>query len=183
MSTAYDAQPSLSLGPNYRRVWAAAAASNLADGIFWVALPLIAVTLTTEPALVAGVAVAARLPWLFFVLFAGAIADRVDRRATMRNVQLLRVAVVAGLLLLALTDSLALPVLYAAALALGIGETFYDTAGMSIMPSLVPRELLSRANSRLYAVEMAANELVGPPLGGLLVAAAIPAAVAGSAGG
>ena len=183
MSTAYDAQPSLSLGPNYRRVWAAAAASNLADGIFWVALPLIAVTLTTEPALVAGVAVAARLPWLFFVLFAGAIADRVDRRATMRNVQLLRVAVVAGLLLLALTDSLALPVLYAAALALGIGETFYDTAGMSIMPSLVPRELLSRANSRLSAVEMAANELVGPPLGGLLVAAAIPAALAGSAVG
>ncbi len=49
------------------------------------------------------------------------------------------------------------------------------------MPALVPRELLSRANSRLYAVEMAANELVGPPLGGLLVAAAIPVALAGSA--
>ncbi len=181
MSTAYDDRPSLSLGPNYRKVWASAAASNLADGIFWVALPLIAVTLTTEPALVAGVSVAARLPWLFFVLFAGAIADRVDRRATMRNVQLLRVAVLSGMLLMALTDTLSLPVLYVAALGLGIGETFYDTASMSIMPNLVPRALLSRANSRLYAAEMAANELIGPPLGGLLVAAAIPAALAGSA--
>ena len=78
-----------SLGPDYRKVWTATAASNLADGIFWIALPLIAVTLTTEPALVAGVAIAARLPWLFFVLFAGVIADRVDRRTTMRDVQLL----------------------------------------------------------------------------------------------
>lgn len=180
MSTAHDGEVSLSLGPNYRKVWASAAASNLADGIFWIALPLIAVTLTTEPALVAGVAIAARLPWLFFVLFAGAIADRVDRRVTMRNVQLLRVAVVTVLVLLATTDSLSLPLLYLAALGLGIGETFYDTAGMSIMPSIVPRPLLSRANSRLYAVEMATNELLGPPLGGLLLAVAIPVALAGS---
>jgi len=180
VSTAHDGEVSLSLGPNYRKVWASAAASNLADGIFWIALPLIAVTLTTEPALVAGVAIAARLPWLFFVLFAGAIADRVDRRVTMRNVQLLRVAVVTVLVLLATTDSLSLPLLYLAALGLGIGETFYDTAGMSIMPSIVPRPLLSRANSRLYAVEMATNELLGPPLGGLLLAVAIPVALAGS---
>ena len=180
VSTAYDEPTALSLGPNYRKVWSAAAASNLADGIFWIALPLIAVTLTSEPVLVAGVAVAARLPWLFFVLFAGAIADRVDRRTTMRNVQLLRVALVGLMAVMALTDALSLPVLYVAALALGIGETFFDTAGMSIMPSIVPRALLSRANSRLYAVEMAANELIGPPLGGLLVAASIPLALAGS---
>ena len=180
VSTAYDEPTALSLGPNYRKVWSAAAASNLADGIFWIALPLIAVTLTSEPVLVAGVAVAARLPWLFFVLFAGAIADRVDRRTTMRNVQLLRVALVGLMAVMALTDTLSLPALYVAALALGIGETFFDTAGMSIMPSIVPRALLSRANSRLYAVEMAANELIGPPLGGLLVAASIPLALAGS---
>lgn len=180
MSTAYDGQPSLSLGPNYRKVWASAVASNLADGIFWVSLPLIAITLTTEPALVAGVAIAAELPWLFFVLFAGAIADRVDRRAAMRNVQLARVAVVALLLLLAAAGSLELWMLYAAALGLGIAETFFDTAGMSIMPNLVPRQLLDRANSRLYAAELTANELVGPPLGGLLVALSVPVALAGS---
>jgi predicted MFS family arabinose efflux permease len=51
---------------------------------------------------------------------------------------------------------------------------------MSIMPNLVPRQLLDRANSRLYAVELTANELIGPPLGGLLVALAIPVALAGS---
>ncbi len=181
MTTAYDEPGSLSLGPNYRKVWASAAASNLADGVLWVALPLIAVTLTSSPALVAGVAIAADLPWLVFVLFAGAIADRVDRRLTMRNVQLLRLGVVALMALMALTGTLSLPALFVAAFVLGIGETFYDTAGMSIMPSLVPRSLLGRANSRLYAVELAMNELLGPPLGGLLVALSIPLALAGSA--
>jgi MFS family permease len=100
VTTAYDSPRSLSLGPNYRKLWSSSAASNLADGIFVVALPLIAIQLTTSPALVAGVSIAGRLPWLVFVLFAGALADRLDRRATMRNVQLMRVvglmAVLAG---------------------------------------------------------------------------------------
>ncbi len=180
MTTVKGAEKRLSLGPNYRKVWASAGASNLADGIFMVALPLIAIQLTTSPALVAGVAIAGRLPWLFFVLIAGALADRLDRRITMRNVEMLRVVVLGSLLVLAVIDGLSLPVLYVAAFVLGMGETLFDTAAQSIMPNLVPRELLSRANGRLYAVEMAMNQFVGPPLGGLLVALSVPLALAGS---
>jgi MFS family permease len=109
------------LGVNYRKLWASSAAANLADGIFQVALPLMAVSLTTSPALIAGVAIAGRLPWLVFVLIAGALADRLDRRITMRNVQLLRVAVVGLMVGLALAGQLSLPVLYVAAFVLGGG--------------------------------------------------------------
>jgi MFS family permease len=181
VSTAYDVARTPSLGPNYRKLWSAAAVSNLADGVFVVALPLIAVSLTTSPALVAGVSIAGRLPWLVFVLVAGALADRLDRRATMRNVQLLRVLVVGLMVVLALADGLSLPVLYVAAFVLGIGETLFDTAAQSIMPNIVPRELLSRANGRLYAVELTMNAFVGPPLGGFLVAISVPLALGGSA--
>jgi MFS family permease len=170
-----------SLGPNYRKLWSSSAVSNLADGVFVVALPLIAVQLTDSPMLVAGVSLAGRLPWLVFVLFAGALADRLDRRVTMRNVQLMRVAVVGLMAAMALTDMLALPVLYLAAFVLGVGETLFDTAAQSIMPSIVSREQLSRANGRLYAVELTMNAFVGPPLGGFLVAASIPIALGGSA--
>lgn len=173
-------RPPTTLGPNYRRLWSSSAASNLADGIFFVTLPLIAVGLTTSPVLIAGVAVAARLPWLVFVLVAGALADRLDRRVTMRNVQLMRVAVVGLLVILAASGQLSLPLIYVAAFVLGIGETLFDTAAQSLMPSLVPRELLNRANSRLYAVELIMNTLIGPPLGGLLVAISVPIALAGS---
>jgi MFS family permease len=168
------------LGANYRKLWTSSAAANLADGIFQVALPLMAVTLTTSPGLVAGVSIAGRLPWLVFVLFAGALADRLDRRITMRNVQVMRVAVLGGLALLALAGGLSLPALYLAAFVLGVGETLFDTAAQSIMPNIVAREQLSVANGRLYAIEVVMNQFIGPPLGGFLVAISVPLALTGS---
>jgi MFS family permease len=170
-----------SLGPNYRRLWVASGFSNLADGIFVVVLPILAARITDSPALVAGVVFVGRLPWLVFVLFAGAIADRLDRRRTMLLVSLLRIGIIAALAALALVDGLALPALYIASFALGVGETLYDTAAQSVLPAIVPRELLSRANGRLYAVELTMNQFVGPPLGGFLVVASVPLALASSA--
>jgi MFS family permease len=169
------------LGPNYTRLWFASAASNLADGVFSIALPLLAIRLTDSPVLVAGIGVAGRLPWLVFVLVAGALADRLDRRATMRNVQLFRVVVAGALAVMAVTGTLTLPVLYAAAFALGVAETLFDTAAQSILPSIVDRDRLPRANGRLYAVELAANSFVGPPLGGVLMALSVGLALGGSA--
>jgi MFS family permease len=169
------------LGPNYRRLWGASAASNLADGVFWIALPLFAVQLTDSPTLVAGVAVAARLPWLLFALPAGALADRLDRRRAMAWVAGLRTVIAAGLAIGIAAEVVSLPVLYVAAFVLGVGETLFDTAAQSIMPSLVDRDQLSRANSRLYAVELVMNQFAGPILGGLLAAVAISLALGSSA--
>jgi MFS family permease len=169
------------LGPNYTRLWASSAASNLADGIFFIALPLLAVRLTDSPVLVAGIGIAGRLPWLVFVLVAGALADRLDRRATMRNVQVFRAGAVGAMAVMAVTGTLTLPVLYVAAFVLGVVETLFDTAAQSILPSLVDRDQLAKANGRLYAVELVANAFVGPPLGGLLMAVSVGLALGGSA--
>ena len=165
---------------NYWRILGASAASNLADGVFFIVLPLLAVRLTDSPLVIAGLAIAGRLPWLFFVLVAGALADRLDRRTTMRNVQLFRVAVLAGLAGLAVVDGLSLPILYAVALGLGIAETLFDTAAQSILPSIVQKDQLAAANGRLYGVELVMNQFVGPPLGGLVIGLSVPLALAGS---
>ena len=72
--------------------------------------------------------------------------------------------------------------LYLVAFALGVGETFYDTAAQSIVPSLVPdHRRLERANSRLYAVELTANQFVGPALGGLIAGIALTGGLSASA--
>ena len=169
------------LGSNYWRVWGASAASNLADGVFWIAFPLLAIRLTDSPVLIAGVTIAGRLPWLFFVLIAGALADRLDRRRTMFLVAVLR-TVVAGVVAVGVfANVVSLPMLYAIALGLGIAETLFDTAAQSLMPNVVASDKLSTANGRLYAVELTMNQFVGPPLGGLLAAVAIGLAFAGSA--
>lgn len=168
------------LGTNYWRLWTSSAASNLADGVFQVAFPLLAIQLTDSPLLVAGVIAVGRLPFLFFVLVAGALADRLDRRRTMVAVGALR-AVVAGVLALGVVSGwISLPILYAAALVLGIGETLFDTAAQSIMPNVVDRTRLSLANGRLYAVELVMNQFVGPPLGGLLAGYGLALAFGGS---
>jgi MFS family permease len=166
----------MTLGRNFSRTLAASGFANLADGVFQVALPLLAVQLTRSPVLIAGVTVAARIPWLAAPV-AGALADRLDRRQTMVRVNLVRTGLLGGLALAVAADQASLVVLYAVALLLGIAETLFDTSAQSLLPAIVARDDLTRANSRLFAVELVANTFVGPPLGGLLAAAGLALAV------
>ncbi len=160
------------LGAPFRRLWAASTVSNLADGVLKVALPLVAVRYTDSPALVAGLTFALTLPWLLFALPAGALADRLDRRHAMIGANVARALLVVALAAVALVpDAGSVAVLYVVAFGVGVTETLYDTSAQSILPQVVPRTALPRANGRLYAAELTANQFVGPPLGGLLVAA------------
>jgi MFS family permease len=160
------------LGANFHKALVASGFANLADGVLWVALPLLAVQLTRSPVLIAGVTVAARLPWLLAPV-AGALADRLDRRQSMVRVNLVRTVLLGGLALAVVADLATLPLLYAVAVLLGFAETLFDTSAQSLLPAVVSRDDLTRANSRLFAVELVANEFVGPPLGGLLAAAGL----------
>ncbi|GAA1900539.1 MFS transporter [Streptomyces sodiiphilus] len=164
------------LGGAYWRLWISSALSNLADGVFKIALPLIAIGFTRSPVLVAGVTFALTVPWLLFALPAGALADRLDRRKVMLAANTVRAVLLAALAATVALDLASIWALYAVAFCVGVAETLYDTTAQSILPRLVSRDQLSRANGRLYAAELTANQFVGPPLGGLLVAAGAVAA-------
>jgi MFS family permease len=116
--------------------------------------------------------VAQRLPWLLFSLLSGALVDRLDRRRVMVTVDAARAAAIGLLGVAVLLDLASLPLLYAVFFALGTAETLFDSAAVSIVPAIVPREQLARANGRLLGAQMVANDLVAPPLGGLLYATA-----------
>lgn len=161
------------LGARYAKLWTSASLSNLADGVMKVALPLVAVRYTDSPALIAGLTFAFTLPWLLFALTAGALADRLDRRRLMLIANAARALLLAFLTVATLTGIGSIWMLYAAALCIGVAETVYDTSAQSILPQLVPRDRLSRANGRLYAAELTANQFIGPPLGGFLVATGV----------
>jgi MFS family permease len=154
-------------------MWTAASLSSLADGILKVALPLVAVGFTRSPTLIAGLAFAFTLPWLLFALPVGALADRLDRRRLMLGANLVRAALLAALMLTVLLDAGSIWALYAIALCIGTAETVYDTSAQSIVPQVVRRDQLPRANGRLYAAELTTNEFAGPPLAGFLAAAGI----------
>ena len=172
-----------SLGRAYRGLLASSGLSNLADGILQISLPLMTLQLTGSPSAVAGISVAMGLPWLLFVLHAGAIADRLDRRRVMIAVQLGRVGVAGALAVIVSTGNEAVWMLYVAAFAFGTMETLFDTSAQSIIPTIVGTTHLTRANGRLVAVETITNEFVGPPLGGVLLGAGVALSLGTTAGG
>lgn len=154
---------------NFWKVWSANGLSNLGDGIYQVTIPLLAALLTRSPSLIAALGVMSSLPWLVFALQAGSIVDRTDRRKVMLWVNSGRLVILLGLTTAVMTGNATLPMLYAAVLLLGIGETFVDTALTSIVPSVVSKERLTWANARLTAAQTLTNTFVGPPLAGYLV--------------
>ena len=155
------------------RLWLATGASNLADGIVWLMIPVLAVRLGAGPAELALVTIAERGPMLVLGLVAGGLADRHDRRRTMLAVQVLRVVAALVLLGVAYAGTLSIPALILAALLLGTGEVFFDTNAQALVANLVSPGQLVRANGRLDAVTTLANTFVGPPLGGLLLAVSV----------
>lgn len=173
MTTGRDGSSSPRLGAEFWRLWASSGLSNLADGILKVVLPLVAVSWTRNPALVAGVSVAFTLPWLLCALPAGVLVDRVDRRWAMATANAVRAAVVGGLALIGVFGGQPILLLYVAAFLIGTAETVYDTSAQSFLPQLLPRTLLSRANSRLFTVELVTNQFAGPPLAGLLATSGV----------
>ncbi|MDT5028002.1 MAG: hypothetical protein QOE61_4428, partial [Micromonosporaceae bacterium] len=154
-----------------------------ADGVLLAAAPLLAATLTRDPLLVAALIIAQRLPWLLFTLPSGVIVDRLDRRHVMLAANGLRGIALALLAILVAFGSGGLIALYAVAFLVGIAETLADNAAIAILPPLVDDVDLERANGRIFATQSAANELVGPPVGAALFAAAPAVAFAAAAAG
>lgn len=171
-----DHATAAALGVPFRKLAASAGLSNLADGIFKLALPLVAIRYTRSPALVAGIELLRTVPWLLFALPVGALTDRLDRRHTMISANVVRTVMVLVPAVAIGAGSGSIGLLYVAAVGTGIAEVFYDTSSQSILPNLVPRSRLGRANGRLAAIEQGAQQFAGPPLAGLLVAVAAAAA-------
>jgi MFS family permease len=166
----------MSLGLPFRALWTSSASSNLADGVAFISMPLLAASLTDDPRLVAGLATTYALVRLLVALPIGVWVDRVDRRTLLIGANLIRGLVVIGLAIFVHLELATLPLLYAVLAVVGTLESAADNASVSLLPGVVPVEQLDRANGRISAAQLVADEFAGPPLGGLLfaVAAAVP---------
>ena len=166
---------------NFWKIWSANGFSNLGDGLYQITLPLLAAQLTRSPSLIAMLGVMTSLPWLIFALQAGSIVDRSDRRKVMLWVNGGRLVILLILTWAVTMGYASLPMLYVAALLLGIGETLMDTALTSIVPSVVSKDRLTWANARIIAAQTVTNTFIGPPLAGYLAGLGFALATGSSA--
>lgn len=161
------------LGAEFGKVFTANLSSSLADGIARTAIPLLAVQLTSDPLLVSGIAALQMVPWLLFAIPAGLIVDGVDRRKALAVSNTLRTLLAVALLVLAATGTLSIWSLYVVIFLYGVGETVYDGAIRAVVPSLVPKALLPRANGRIEAAEAVVQNFLAGPLTSLLFAVTV----------
>ena len=94
--------------------------------------------------------------------------DRVDRRLAMAAACLVRAAALATLGLLAAAGRAGLPLLYVVFLLVGGAGVVYENAATAVLPDLVGRAGLTRANGRLQAATSLSRSLLAQPLGGWL---------------
>ncbi|HWM17894.1 MAG TPA: MFS transporter [Microbacterium sp.] len=161
------------LGRDFGKLWTAAAFSNLADGLGRIAVPLIATTLTRDPLAISVIGALAFLPWLVFGLPAGMIVDRFDRRVVMAVANAIRGAVALWLAILTATGQISLWALFVGTLVFGLGETLFDNATNAVIPGVVKRAHLDRANGRIQAAQVTIDNFIATPIAGVLFAVAL----------
>ncbi|HEY3534775.1 MAG TPA: MFS transporter [Pedococcus sp.] len=164
------------MGTAFRWNLASSWTGQLGDGIALAAGPLLVASQTRSPSLIAAAAIVQRLPTLVLGLYAGALADRVDRRLLVLAANLLRAIVLVVLVATIVTDTITVTVLLALLVAVGVAELFADSGWRAVLPMIVPKADLGLGNARQMSGFLVANQLIGPAVGASLFAlgAAVP---------
>lgn len=158
--------------------WLARSVSLLGSTITTVVLPILVFRLTGSAFQTSLLATFEVLPYFFFGLFAGAIADRVNRRWLMVSCDLINTVLLGSIPLAAMHDTLSLTQIYAIALLSATVFVWFDAANFGALPALVGRERIIEANSLLWATHTLIW-VIGPAIGGTLAANIDPALVLG----
>ncbi len=155
--------------PGFRRLFMAQAISDIGDGMTYLALYLLVLDLTGSTAAIALISILVALPPVTIGLFAGAYADRLDRRRIMIVSDTLRAGIVLALVLF--PTAATLPFVFLLALAQAVVGTFFSPARAAIVPRVVPSEGLIAANS-LTQMSRVVGSVVGVAFTGAVAGAA-----------
>lgn len=156
---------------DFALLWAGMTISLLGDGIFLVAEAWQVYDLNNDPLALSLVGTAWTLGMVAFLLTGGLISDRADRRQVLILADLVRAAALLGMGVLSITGVIEIWHLVALSVFMGVGEAFFGPAFGAIVPDIVSAEMLVQANALQQLVQQAAAKLIGPAIGGFVVAA------------
>jgi MFS family permease len=157
---------------DYALLTAGSVVSLLGDGFFSVALAWQVYEISNLPTALSIVGVAWTAPLVAFILLGGVFSDRYDRRWLMVGADLVRAAAIGFLGILSVTGVLELWHVVALIAFVGLGDAFFNPASTAIVPSLLPDEQLAQANALQGLVRPLMIRLIGPAIGGFVVAVA-----------
>ncbi|HEY43555.1 MAG TPA: MFS transporter [Anaerolineae bacterium] len=164
---------------NFTKLWTGQAISLFGSQITFLALPLTAVLVLDATPSQMGILMAVEaLPTLLMGLFVGVWVDHYRRRPILIMADLGRAVLLSVIPVVAILGLLRIEHLYIVCFLVSVLALFFGVAHRSFLPSLVEREQLVEANSKLELSNSVA-EIVGPGVaGGLVQVVTAPIAIA-----
>ncbi len=149
-------------------LWTATLISNIGTWMHDVGAGWLMTTLNPSPTLVSLVQAATTLPIFLFALFAGALADRLNKKRMLIVINCILTAVVSSLAVLVQLNAITPIILLLYTVVIGTGAAFMAPAWQAIVPSLVPKAQLQPAIA-LNSMGINISRAIGPALAGLLI--------------
>lgn len=152
-------------------LWTAMSVSMLGDGLYFVSIAWLAYEDWGGAGALAAFGVTLTAAQVIWLLPAGALSDRVERRRVMIGADLVRLVGIGGIGVLTLTDRAELWHLLVLIGLYGTGEAFFFPSFQALVPQVVPDDELMQANAIDSFVRPLALQLAGPAIGGIVVGA------------
>lgn len=138
-----------------------------------VALPVAAYQLTKSPIVVSLVAASGTIPYVIFGLFAGALADRADRRRIMITTDLISALCMFSITVASTFGVLSAAQIVAVALISSSSTLFFEASAYGLVPAIVGKQKIASANSALYGSSTVVR-ITGTAAAGVLIAVIKP---------
>jgi MFS family permease len=160
---------------NYMLLWSGQIVSSVGTRVSMLAFPLLVLAMTHSPAQAGIIGGLRGLPYALFILPAGVLIDRWNRKRVMILCDTGRALALGSIPVALLLGHLTIVQLYIVSLVEGTLFTFFSLAETACLPHVVAKQQLSVAAAQNMIVDSTSG-LIGPSLGGLLysVGRAIP---------
>jgi predicted MFS family arabinose efflux permease len=132
-----------------------------------IAYPLLVLAITGSPAKAGAATFARAVPYVLFALFAGVVADRLNRKRLMIGADVVRALAIGSVAVAIVADALTFPHILAAAFVEGAGFTLFNITEIGALRSVVAPHQLPAA-AAVEQARLSTVVLAGPPLGGFL---------------
>lgn len=155
--------------PSFRLLWLGQVLSLVGDGFSYIAFAWITLSLT-QSTLALGIVLALQaIPRALLTMVGGSLSDRFSARALMTMSSWARAAVMTAVAVAGFAGLLNIGLLCVAAALFGAVDAFFQPARMSILPTVVDKDMLVPANA-LLSVGSRVAAVLGPAIGGVVVA-------------
>jgi MFS family permease len=157
---------------DFALLWAGMTVSLLGDGIYFVAMIWEAMRLSNTAMAVSLVGLAWTLPMVLCLVFGGVLSDRADRRQVLLGTSCVQALAIGAIGVLDATGAIHFSTLLFLIAVYGAAQAFFLPAFEALVPMLVAPDELAQASGLDQFVRPLSVQLVGPALGGVLIAVA-----------